>query len=233
MNHIHPSAIIGPSVILGTRNIIGPYVVLAGRTTIGDENWIGPGSSIGIPGDLLGRPSANQVPFWEFDSSDVGEAVTIGSRNVIKEHATIHAGSHRPTSIGNDCYLMPRSHVGHDCWLGDNVLLSPNAQIAGHVSIGTRTVVGMGALIHQFSSVGPVSMVGMGCCVRGSVDPCRTVVGEPHRVTGINKIGLSRFLGEDLMSIALKSLKTNDNDLMPADLRREVSRWRDNIISPG
>ncbi|NDB94474.1 MAG: hypothetical protein EB165_07545, partial [Euryarchaeota archaeon] len=124
------------------------------------------------------------------------ESVLIGSRNVIKEHVTIHAGSHRATTVGNDCYLMPRSHLGHDCWVGDNVLLSPSAQVAGHVAIGARTVVGMGALIHQFSSIGPVCMIGMGCCVRGDVETCRTVVGEPHKVTGINKVGLARFLGE-------------------------------------
>jgi UDP-N-acetylglucosamine acyltransferase len=229
MNHIHPSAVIGPSVSLGQGNVIGPHVVLAGKTTLGDNNWIGPGTCIGIAGDLLGRPTTAGPAFWIMDDSQSYEVVTVGSRNTIKENVTIHAGSHRPTVIGNDCYLMPRSHLGHDCWIGDHVLLSPNAQIAGHVAIGSRSVIGMGALVHQFSSIGPVSMIGMGCCVRGSVEPCRTAVGEPHRVSGINKVGLQRFLGDELANQAVTALKNRDLASMPPALLEAINRWRDNI----
>ena len=229
MNEIHPSAVIGPHVTIGKGNVIGPHVVLSGHTTIGNDNWIGPASCIGIRGDILGRPRPSDGPFWSTDATDGVEAVIIGSNNVIKEHVTIHAGSHRATRIGNDCYLMPRAHLGHDCWLGDNVLLSPSAQVAGHVAIGTRSVVGMGALVHQFSSIGPVSMVGMGCCVRGAVEPCRTVVGEPHKVTGINKVGLSRFLGEEDAKVAFDALRRRDDSLLPRTLGLAVEQWRANI----
>ena len=214
---------------LGSGNTIGPNVVLAGRTTIGDSNWIGPGTCIGIAGDILGRPISTKYPYWEDDISAEEESVLIGSRNVIKEHVTIHAGSHRATTVGNDCYLMPRSHLGHDCWVGDNVLLSPSAQVAGHVAIGARTVVGMGALIHQFSSIGPVCMIGMGCCVRGDVETCRTVVGEPHKVTGINKVGLARFLGEVDAEVAFTALRKKDESLLPPKLAAAVTQWRSNI----
>jgi UDP-N-acetylglucosamine acyltransferase len=232
MNSIHPSAIIGPSVQLGQGNVIGPNVIISGNTRIGDGNWIGPGVCLGLEGDILGRPSVDQSPFWHDDSIHADFGVTIGNRNVLKEHVTVHSGSHRHTEIGSSCYLMPRSHLGHDCWLGDNVLLSPGAQIAGHVTIGSRTVIGMGALVHQFSNIGPVVMVGMGCCVRGDIDLCRTVVGEPHKVSGINKVGIKRLLGENQLPSVLTALRNNISfDNLPEPLQQMVSVWQSKIIS--
>jgi UDP-N-acetylglucosamine acyltransferase len=231
MNNIHPTAIIGSGVRLGTGNVIGPHVVISGNTSIGNDNWIGPGSCIGTEGDILGRPTSSGIPFWAADSDYSDFGVIVGNQNVLKEHVTIHAGSHRNTQIGDSCYLMPRSHLGHDCWLGDNVLLSPGAQIAGHVAIGSRTVVGMGALVHQFSSIGPIVMVGMGSCVRGNIEMCRTVVGEPHKVSGINKVGIKRLLGESALPDVMNALKNNVpmTDL-PEPLRQMVIQWQSNII---
>ena len=231
MNKIHPTAVIDCSVKLGKGNVIGPHVVISANTIIGDNNWIGPGTTIGIDGDILGMPSSEDPPFWDNPAkSEFG--VRVGDRNILKEHVTIHSGSHRHTEIGTSCYLMPRAHLGHDCWLGDNILLSPGSQIAGHVSIGSRTVIGMGALVHQFSNIGPVAMVGMGCCVRGTVEPCRTVVGEPHRVSGINKVGIKRLLGEDSLSQTMAMLRGLD-DLSPITepLRIMISEWLSQIVS--
>ena len=230
MNSIHPTAVIGPHVQLGTGNIIGPYVVITGSTKIGNNNWFGAGVSIGEQGDILGTPSAREIPSWSSESVQHEFGVEIGSDNVIKEHVTLHAGSHRDTRIGNSCYLMPRSHLGHDCWLGDNVLLSPSAQIAGHVAVGSRTVIGMGALIHQFSAIGPVSMVGMGCCVRGNVETCRTVVGEPHRVSGINKVGIQRLVGETEVNKVVDCLKKKSaTSEFPDPLRTMILDWERHI----
>lgn len=231
MNKIHPTAVIGDAVRLGTGNLIGPNVIIAGHTTIGNNNWIGPGTAIGIEGDILGQPTPNEVPFWESTSISSEFGVVIGNDNVLKENVTIHAGSHRHTEISNSCYLMPRAHLGHDCWIGDNVLLSPGAQIAGHVAIGSRTVVGMGALVHQFSNIGPVVMVGMGCCVRGQVEMCRTVVGEPHKVSGINKVGIKRLLGDDSLQDVMKALRSKtDVNQLPETLRDMHLEWSRHII---
>jgi UDP-N-acetylglucosamine acyltransferase len=231
MNRIHPTAIIGSNVVLGDNNVIGPHVVIVGKTIIGDGNWFGPGSSIGITGDILGQPSSDDIPFWEIDADVPEFGVKVGNHNVIKENVTIHAGSHRDTEVGSNCYVMPRSHLGHDCWLGDNVLLSPSAQIAGHVSIGSRTVIGMGALVHQFSNVGPVSMVGMGCCVRGNVELCRTVVGEPHRVSGINKVGIQRLVGDAETKNVINCLRQKSpSSEFPEPLRSMILDWENQIV---
>lgn len=232
LNSIHSTAIIGPHVELGEGNVIGPYAVITGNTKIGNNNWFGTGVSIGEQGDILGTPSAHETPSWDSNTLRREFGVEIGTANVIKEHVTLHAGSHRDTRIGDSCYLMPRSHLGHDCWLGDNVLLSPSAQIAGHVTVGSRTVIGMGALVHQHSNIGPVCMVGMGCCVRGNVETCRTVVGEPHRVSGINKVGVQRLVGETNAKNVFECLrkKAPISDF-PEPLRSMVLTWEIHIVN--
>jgi UDP-N-acetylglucosamine acyltransferase len=230
MNKIHPTAIIGDQVTLGDENVIGPFAVITGNTTIGNHNWIGPHTCIGLVGDFVGIPDPVKPAFWtSYEPSSPG--VHIGSDIVIKEFVSIQAGSRRKSVISDNCYLMPKAHIGHDCWLGNSVLVSPNAQLAGHVSVGGRTVVGMGALVHQLSSIGPVAMVGMGCRIRGQVEECRTVVGEPHRVTGINRVGLSRFLSENEVVEAISSLRSRDFSTMPMTLRELIDEWKSQVVT--
>lgn len=232
-NKIHPTALIGRRVQLGFGNVIGPGAILMGNTQLGSNNWVGPGAVIGGFPDIFGNPRCDGLAWWETETPNDEFGVRIGSRNVFKEYVTVHAGSHRHTVIANDCYLMPRAHLGHDCWLGDTVMLSPSVQVAGHVAIGERSVIGMGALIHQFSAVGPVSMVGMGAVVRGQVEPCRTVVGEPHKVSGVNKIGISRLLGSDVdLGAVLRALREGSiNNLNFPRLSRAIDEWRQHIAT--
>ncbi len=229
-NFVHPTAIIGDAVRMGSGNVIGPNVVITGDVVLGDDNWVGPNTCIGIEGDLFGIPSVSTTDWWTDGRTSATFGVRLGSRNVLKEGVTIHAGSHRHTTIGDDAYLMPRSHLGHDCWLGDNVTMSPNAQIAGHVAIGTRAVIGMGALVHQFSAIGPVVMVGMGAVVREEVPPARTVVGDPLQVSGINRVGLSRLLGAEPDREALRALRSPDTwGELPERLAAVIGQWQVNI----
>jgi UDP-N-acetylglucosamine acyltransferase len=232
-NKIHPTAIIGGQVELGVGNVIGPGAILMGNTRLGSYNWVGPGAVIGGFPDIFGTPNCDGSAWWDSQSQSSEFGVRVGSRNIFKEHVTVHAGSHRDTAIADDCYLMPRAHLGHDCWIGNTVMLSPSVQVAGHVAIGERAVIGMGALIHQFSAVGPVSMVGMGAVVRGLVEPCRTVVGEPHKVSGINKIGISRLLGPDVdLSSVLRALREDSvNDGNFPRLSLAIDLWRQQVVT--
>ena len=40
------------------------------------------------------------------------------------------------TVIGNNNLLMAYAHIGHDCVIGDNVIMVNNASISGHVHVG-------------------------------------------------------------------------------------------------
>src|SRR5262249_10320135 len=148
-------------VELGEDNIVGPYAVIVGPCRIGDRNWIAPHVVIGTPAEYRG---GEHPVGWEGELA--GGGGQIGDGNIIRESVTINQGTHDTTAIGDDCYLLARSHVGHDCVLDNGVVLSDAVQIGGHTRIWSWVNVGMGTVIHQRMQVGPGAMIGMGSSVR-------------------------------------------------------------------
>ncbi|MFB9906135.1 UDP-N-acetylglucosamine acyltransferase [Allokutzneria oryzae] len=187
-NRIHPTAIIGDGVELGEDNVIGPHAVILGPTRIGDGNWIGPGAVIGTPPENRGTP---HVVGWEGEQGEFG--VVIGDRNRFREHISIHGGTHRATRVGDDCFFLVYSHIGHDVRVDDNVTLAPSARVAGHNHVWSYANIGMSAAVHQQVDIGPGAMIGMSAAVRKVVKPFTTCVGNPAKAVGINTVGLSRL----------------------------------------
>lgn len=178
---IHETAIIGPEVVLGANVQVGAYSVITGTVIIGDRVTIHAHASIG------------DTPQHRRFYSD-GTLVQIGDGTIVREFATIHAGTQRVTKIGRDCYLMSYSHVSHDTQLEDGVTLANSVQIGGHCTILKGANLGLGALVHQYQIVGAYSMVGMGCVAtsKSRIEPGCTYFGNPARMIGINHIGLER-----------------------------------------
>jgi carbonic anhydrase/acetyltransferase-like protein (isoleucine patch superfamily) len=52
-----------------------------------------------------------------------------------------------------------RVHVGHDCQIGDRVVLSQGAGLAGHVEVGDGAVVGGMAGVHQMVRIGAYAII--------------------------------------------------------------------------
>ncbi len=178
---IGPGAVVGPDVKIGTNSWIGPNVVLDGRLTIGSENRIFPGACLGLePQDLKYRGAPTEV--------------VIGDRNTIRECVTINRATDEgeQTRIGNDNLLMAYCHLGHNCELGNGIVMSNSIQVAGHVLIEDRAVIGGCLGIHQFVHIGGLAMVGGMTRVDRDVPPYCLVEGHPGRVRGLNRVGLRR-----------------------------------------
>jgi UDP-N-acetylglucosamine acyltransferase len=225
-NRIHPTAIIGDDVELGDDNVIGPYSVVVGPVRIGSGNWIGPHVTIGTPAEDRGGP---HPVGWEGESE--GQGVVIGDRNKIREYVTVHQGTHRASTVGDDCYLLVRSHVGHDVTLGDNVVLACSVQLGGHTEVWSHSNIGMSTVVHQHGRIGPGAMVGMGSAVRREVDAFTVSVGNPARVSGINVVGLSRRGCDEAAIEALEPFLKGKGDLpahgVPAELSALLKAWAD------
>lgn len=188
MNQIHPSAVIGDGVVLGTGNRIGPYVVIIGDVQLGDDNWIGPMVTIGTPPEVR---AAEHPAAWSGDGG--GGRIEIGNRNVLREYLAVQAGYAATTRIGDGCYLQSKSHVAHDCVLGDGVTLSTGAVLAGHTHVGAGANFGLNATAHQGMIIGPGAMLGMGAVVTHFVPPHALAYGVPARVHGVNRVGMRRL----------------------------------------
>ena len=87
---------------------------------------------------------------------------------------------------------MAATHVGHDCMVGDNVILANTATLGGHVHVGDFVFVGGLAAVHQYSRVGRYSFIGGLAAVTKDVIPYGSVWGNHAHLEGLNLVGLKR-----------------------------------------
>lgn len=197
---IDSTAIIDPSAVLGKNVSIGPWTIIGPDVEIGDGCKIA--SHVVVKGPtVIGRN--NKI----FQFSTVGEdtpdlkykgeptRLVIGDNNVIREGVTIHRGTiqdNAETRIGSDNLLMAYVHVGHDCVVGDHVIMVNNAAISGHVYVGDWTILSGYCLVHQFVHIGPHCFVGPAAFVYHDVPAFVTAFGSPAEPRTINREGLKR-----------------------------------------
>jgi len=208
---IHPTAIVSPKAELDSTVDIGPNAIIdehvkigagtrvwanayiTGHTEIGRDNQIHMGAVIGHePQDL------------KFDRN-CRSYLRIGDRNIFREYCTVHRGTEpeSATVIGNDCYLMGVSHVGHNCVVGNNVIICNCALLAGHVHVGDQAFISGGVVIHQFMHVGRLAMISGNARVSMDVPPF-TLAAERNEVHGLNVVGLRRA---EISAAAMAELK--------------------------
>ena len=118
----------------------------------------------------------------------------IGSGNIIREFVSIHrsTSTEKATTIGDGCYIMCNTHVGHDCQIGDEVILTSYVGLSGHVHVGKKAIVGGGAGVHQFVRIGAYAMVGAFVPVGRDVMPFTLLGRNPVVHYRLNTIGLKR-----------------------------------------
>jgi UDP-N-acetylglucosamine acyltransferase len=174
--HVQPGARVGP------RTKLLSHVVVASHTTLGADNVVHPGAVLG------GAPQ---------DKTFRGEAttLTIGDGNVIRECVTINRGTAKgggATTVGDRNLLMACSHVGHDCTIGNDVIMANGVLIAGHVNIMDRAVLAGAVACHHFVRIGRMAYVGGMSRVVHDVPPFTKVSGDRVRVRALNLVGLQR-----------------------------------------
>ena len=195
---IHPTAIIDPAAEIDSEVEIGAYVVIDGRvkikrgtrvmahayltgwTEIGEGNEIHPGAALG------GAPQDKAYHGQE-------SYLRIGANNIIREHVQIHRGTApgSATIIGNDNFLMATSHIGHNCRLGDNVILANGAMLGGYVDVGNNVFISGNCVVHQFVRIGEYALM-RGLSGTSRDVPPYAIVDWQHTVRGVNVVGLKR-----------------------------------------
>jgi UDP-N-acetylglucosamine acyltransferase len=180
---IGPFCVVGKNVEIGARSVLKAHVYLEGPLRIGEDNLFYPYSSIGVaPQDLKYQGEASET--------------RIGSRNKIREFATIQRGTQGGgmlTSIGDDNLLMAYVHVAHDVRVGDHVILGNAVTFAGHVTVGDFAVIEAFSGVHQFCRIGRHAFIGGYSVVTQDVLPySMTVTPRDSKVYGANKTGLER-----------------------------------------
>ncbi|HAG53577.1 MAG TPA: acyl-[acyl-carrier-protein]--UDP-N-acetylglucosamine O-acyltransferase [Alphaproteobacteria bacterium] len=200
MSNIHPTAIIEDGAFIPDSCKVGPYcivgkdvkfgedcdlhshVVIRGNTTVGNKCEIYPFASIG------GNP-----PDLKFKGETT--YLEIGDNNSIREYVTINPGTGAGgglTKVGDNNLIMPLSHIAHDCFIGNNIVMSNSAMLAGHVIVEDNAILGGMSGVHQFTRIGKNAMVGGGSVVIQDVIPYGVVSGNRAHLENLNLIGLQR-----------------------------------------
>ena len=150
--------------------------IIGKNVTIEDDVYIGPYCVIGMPAEWKGKENIDQ-----------GVLIKKGTR--ITGLVTIDSGVEKITTIGENCYLMKHSHVGHDAQLGDNVTLSCGSKIGGHSIIENNTNIGLNAVIHQKVTVPEGCMIGASGFVgkKSILKPFHKYAGVPVKELGTNE----------------------------------------------
>ena len=191
---IEATAAIGPNVTIGPYCTIGPHVTvgegcrliahvnLTGHTTIGARTVIQPFASLGSPPQSVhyrGGPTR----------------LVVGADCDIRENVTMNTGTEDGggvTEVGDRCFFMVGSHVGHDCKVGSDVVVANDTLLAGHVSVGDHVVFGGGVAVRQFVRIGEGAMLAGLSGARADVIPWGTVHGLLADLVGLNVVGMRR-----------------------------------------
>jgi len=197
---IHPSAVVETGAVIGAGCRIGPFCHIGSKVRLG--NGVCLHSHVAISGDTEIGEGTEIWPFASVGSQPqdlkyAGEPtkLVIGARNKIRESVSINPGTLGGggiTRIGDDCLFMLGTHVGHDCDVGNGVVVANHASLAGHVQLGDGVVIGGLAGVHQFVRIGEGAIIGALSMVVADVIPFGSVIGERPKLAGLNLVGLKR-----------------------------------------
>lgn len=179
---IGPGTIIGADVEIGEGTWVGPHVVIQGPTVIGKHNKIYQFASVGdAPQDITYQDEPTRLE--------------IGDNNIIREYCMISRGTVKGgglTRMGNDNFLMAYTHIGHDCIVGNHIIMVNYAALSGHVTVEDYVNIGAYAAIHQFCHVGMYAFIARATYVTKDVLPYVMIAGHTTSACGINTVGLRR-----------------------------------------
>lgn len=199
MNNISPLAFVHPEAKFGDNNQIGPFCYIDKNVEIGDNNTflngvtVHYGARIGNNNEFFPGASISTKPQdLKFRGEDT--LCCVGDNNSIRENVTLSRGtaSKGKTVIGSNNLLMESMHVGHDCVLGNGLIIGNSTKFAGEVVVDDNAIVSASVLCHQFCHIGGYVMIQGGSRFSQDIPPYIIAGKEPTKYCGLNLVGLRR-----------------------------------------
>jgi UDP-3-O-[3-hydroxymyristoyl] glucosamine N-acyltransferase len=155
-SRIEAGAVIGQGVEIGAGCRIYPRAVLYPGTTLGQRVAVHAGAVLGADGFGYVRDSATgaYIQFPQQGRLVIGDEVEIGA------NSTIDRGALEQTKIGRGTKIDNLVHVGHNCQIGEDVILVAGVGISGSCTVGSGAVIAGQVGIGDHAHVGPGVILG-------------------------------------------------------------------------
>lgn len=156
--------VIGANAYVGQRSIIGadstlhPNVVIREDIVIGERVVIHSGTVVGADGYGYFQHEGRHIKIPQVGSIEIGDDVEIGAL------VTIDRAALDVTVIGKGTKIGDLVHVGHNCEVGEHVLLLPTVAVSGSVRIGDHALLAGRAGTADGVTIGQGAVLA-GCCV--------------------------------------------------------------------
>jgi len=190
---VGPHAVVGEGCRIGARSAVHANATLERRVFVGDDCTLhagvvlGEGSRLGDrvilqPGVVIGGDGFGYAPNERgaLEKSPQLGGVTLGDDVEIGANSTVDRGTLGDTRIGRGTKVDNLVQIGHNCVVGEDVLIVAQSGLSG------GTVVGNGAMLMAQSGYTNGARVGAGAFVAAragvtrDVPPAARVGGFPH-----------------------------------------------------
>ncbi len=153
---IEAGAVIGDGVRIGENCRIYPRAVLYAGTTLGNRVVVHAGAVLGADGFGYVRDSASgaYTQFPQQGTLVIEDDVEIGA------NSTVDRGALRETRIRRGTKIDNLVHVGHNCDIGEDVILVMGTGISGSSTVGKGAVLAGQVGIGDHAHVGPGVILG-------------------------------------------------------------------------
>jgi UDP-3-O-[3-hydroxymyristoyl] glucosamine N-acyltransferase len=153
---IEAGAVVGEGVQIGQDCRIYPRAVLYPGTTLGNRVVVHAGAVLGADGFGYVRDAATgaYTQFPQQGTLVIEDDVEIGA------NTTIDRGALRQTRIGRGTKFDNLVHVGHNCEIGEDVILVALTGISGSSTVGNGAVIAGQVGIGDHAHIGPGVILG-------------------------------------------------------------------------
>jgi UDP-3-O-[3-hydroxymyristoyl] glucosamine N-acyltransferase len=133
---VEAGAVIGANVTVGSECVIHPNVVLYDGVSIGDRVILHASVCIGADGFGYVRDAMGYHKFPQIGTVVIEDDVELGA------HTCVDRAALGRTRIGKGTKLDNMVHVGHNCDIGERVVIAAQTGISGSVTIEDDAVIG-------------------------------------------------------------------------------------------
>lgn len=172
---IHPHVVIGRECAIGADAVLHPHVTLYDGVTVGARSVVHSGARLGADGFgfVPERDGLKKVP--QVGGCRIGDDVEIGA------NTTIDRGSIGDTTVGRGTKIDNLVQIGHNCRIGNHVIIVSQVGISGSTKVGDGAVLGGQVGVQGHIEIGAGARIGAQSGVTASVPAGATVSGYPAR----------------------------------------------------